>query len=237
MMESGWSRMSFLVLLMTALALGVKHALDPDHLVAVSTLVAEERRLWPAARLGLVWGVGHLLPIAVVGLPVILFRLELPEALENVVDLGVGALLVLLGGRALWQLVRAGLRFDVHEHGGGVHAHLHRQGHAHPFPGRSRRGLFTFGIGMVHGLAGSGAAAVLALTAAPSLATGAGYLLAFGLGTCAGMFATTLCVAAPAVAAMSRYVRLHGAVRVAAGLASIAVGVLLWAEILPQLMA
>lgn len=229
--------MSFLALLATALLLGVRHALDPDHLVAVSTLVAEERRLWPAARLGLTWGLGHLLPIALVGLPVLLFRLKLPEGLEHVVDLGVGVLLMALGAHTLWQLVRARLQLDRHEHEGHVHVHIHGRGHTHPLPTRDRRGLLTFGIGMIHGLAGSGAAAVLALAAAPTLATGAGYLLVFGLGTCAGMFATTLCIAAPAVAAVSRCGGLHRAVRAASGLASIAVGIMLWIELLPQLVA
>ncbi|MEW8979642.1 MAG: sulfite exporter TauE/SafE family protein [Symbiobacterium sp.] len=229
---------SLVTLLTTALVLGVRHALDPDHLAAVSTLVAEERQSWPAARLGLIWGLGHMLPIALVGLPVLLFRLELPETMESVVDLGVGVLLVVLGVQALWRLVRTDLRFEVHEHDGHVHAHLHgSRPHDHPLPGRNRRGLVTFAIGMVHGLAGSGAAAVLSLAAAPNLISGVIYLLLFGLGTCLGMFATTLLVAAPAVVAASRYRWVHAGVRAVAGLASITVGVLLWVEIVPTLMA
>lgn len=230
--------MSVLALLATALVLGVRHALDPDHLVAVSTLVAEERRLWPAARLGLIWGMGHLLPIALVGMPALLFRLELPDTLETVVDLGVGVLLVALGLHSLWRLVRARLRFAEHEHDGHVHAHLHGSDpHRHPLSDQVRRNLITFGVGTVHGLAGSGAAAVLSLAAAPTVAAGVGYLLLFGVGTCLGMFATTLCVAAPAVAVASRHRRVHAGVRALAGLSSITVGVLLWVELLPALLS
>ncbi len=203
-----------------ALALGMRHALDPDHLVAVSTLVAEERRLWPAARLGLIWGLGHLLPLALVGLPMLLLRIQLPETMDLAVDLGVGLLLVGLGVRTLWRLRQE-------------RAHFHLQG------SKANRGwLLAFGIGAMHGLAGSGPAAVLAVTAtAPSLVGAFYYLLAFGLGTCLGMLAMTLCIAAPALASASRFETIHRTIRIGAGLASVSVGLMMWYEILPQLLA
>lgn len=233
--------MTALTFLATALALGIRHALDPDHLAAVSALVAEERRLWPAARLGLIWGAGHLVPIALLGIPVLVFRLALPPALEHFTDLMVGLLLVALGLRTLWRLRREGVHMHLHRHGGRWHAHFHAHAgdaaHRHGHGEGRRRGRMTFLIGIMHGLAGSGAAAVLALGAAPSPDAAIGYLLAFGLGTCAGMFATTLGVGAPALVATARFARLHALVRAAAGLASLGVGLLLWAEILPQLLA
>lgn len=233
--------MSLIVLLATALLLGMRHALDPDHLVAVSTMVAEERRLWPAARLGLWWGAGHLLPIALLGLPILLLHLELPATLESVVDLGVGLLLVCLGARTLWRLRQERIRLRSHAHGGDVHQHFHSHGahpgHTHPLPGRNRSSLMTFGIGMLHGLAGSGAAALLALAAASSVATGVGYLLAFGIGTVAGMFAMTLCIAAPTLSAVARFARLHQGIRLAAGASSVAVGLLMWTRLLPTILA
>lgn len=220
--------MSMLLLLATALALGMRHALDPDHLAAVSTIATEERRLWPAARLGLIWGAGHLLPIALLGLPILLLRLDLPETLEHLVDLGVGLLLVALGGRTLWRLYRERQHRQAHEHG---HEHTHAQS------GRERRGALTFTIGMVHGLAGTGAAAVLALTAAPTLAAGAGYLLAFGVGTFLGMFAATLCIVAPALSLLSRFASLRTSTRFLAGGGSIAIGILMWLQLMPALLA
>jgi ABC-type nickel/cobalt efflux system permease component RcnA len=232
--------MSVTLLLLTAFLLGVRHALDPDHLVAVSTLVAEERRLWPAARLGLWWGAGHLLPIGALGLPLVALRLQLPEAWEQGVDLGVGALLLLLGFRALWNLRRERVHFHLHEHDGQwhphFHSHAHGDGHGHLHPSAGRRGRISFWIGVVHGLAGSGAAAVVAMTASSSLAVGAAYLLAFGFGTVAGMFFTTLCIAAPTLAAASRWDRVDPLVRAAAALASVSLGVWMWLEILPQLL-
>jgi len=231
---------SFALLLGAAFVLGVRHALDPDHLVAVSTLVAEERRLWPAARLGLWWGAGHLLPIAAVGLPLLALRVRLPEAWEHTVDLGVGVLLVVLGLRTLWALRRERVHFHVHEHDGRSHPHFHTHlggpDHAHTHTSEGARGRISFLIGVVHGLAGSGAAAVVAMTAATSLAAGVAYLLAFGVGTWAGMFLTSLCIAAPTLAAVSRWERLYQIVRASAGLASVAVGVGMWLEILPALL-
>lgn len=233
--------LSIFLFLITALLLGMRHALDPDHLVAVSTLAAEERRLWPVARLGLVWGLGHFLALAAVGLPVLWLRLELPPRLEDTVDLGVGLVLVLLGLRTLWRFRRERVHLHVHTHGHGSHAHFHTHvhgaghTHAHPMPGRERQGLITFATGMLHGLAGSGAAAVLALTAAPSVTGGIGYLLAFGAGTCAGMFAVSLFLAAPILRTASRFETLHGAIRVAAGLASLSLGGFMWWEIAPGL--
>lgn len=232
--------MSVPLLILTAFLLGVRHALDPDHLVAVSTLVAEERRLWPAARLGLWWGAGHLLPISAVGLPLVALRLRLPEAWEHGVDLGVGVLLVLLGLRTLWNLRRERVHFHVHEHDGSVHPHFHshahgpNHAHVHALPAARRR--ITFLIGVVHGLAGSGAAAVVAMTAASSVTTAVAYLLAFGGGTVAGMFFATLCIAAPTLAATARWERGYALVRVLAGVASVLVGVGMWAELLPQLL-
>lgn len=232
--------MSFALLLGAAFVLGVRHALDPDHLVAVSTLVAEERRLWPAARLGLWWGAGHLVPIAAVGLPLVALRVRLPEAWEHTVDLGVGVLLVALGLRTLWALRRERVHFHVHEHDGRAHPHFHTHlggpDHAHAHTSERVRGRISFLVGVVHGLAGSGAAAVVAMTAATSLAAGVAYLLAFGVGTWAGMFLTSLCIAAPTLAAVSRWERLYQIVRASAGLASVAVGVGMWLEILPALL-
>ncbi len=232
--------MSVTLLLLTAFLLGVRHALDPDHLVAVSTLVAEERRIWPAARLGLWWGTGHLLPIGALGLPLVALRLHLPEAWEQGVDLGVGVLLLVLGFRTLWNLRRERVHFHLHEHDGQwhphFHSHAHGAGHGHSHPSPRGRGRISFLIGVVHGLAGSGAAAVVAMSASSSLAAGVAYLLVFGFGTLAGMFFTTLCIAAPTLAAASRWEWAYPLVRAAAGLASVSLGVWMWLEILPQLL-
>jgi ABC-type nickel/cobalt efflux system permease component RcnA len=234
--------LSVALFLVTSLLLGMRHALDPDHVVAVSTLAAEERRLWPVARLGFIWGLGHIVPLALLGIPVLLLRLELPAQLEQVVDLGVGVLLIALGVRTLWRLRQERMHIHLHNHDGHEHVHFHAHGQdmnhspAHHRHTWDRRSLMTFAVGVVHGLAGSGAAAVLALAAAPSVTGGVVYLLAFGAGTCLGMFAMTLFVAAPAMATISRFGAMQFGVRMVSGLASVALGAFMWFEILPHLV-
>lgn len=233
-------------LLLTAVLLGMRHALDPDHLVAVSTLATEERRSWPAARLGLIWGLGHLLPVSLLGLLLLLLQLTLSERVGGMLELGVGILLVVLGVRTLIRFQKERVHFHLHAHGGDAHAHFHGHSGAeeaahknHPTSHHhgGRRGLLTFATGVIHGLAGSGAAAVLAAAAAPSLPIGVAYLLVFGVGTAIGMLAVTFCITTPVLLASSRFSALHGHIRVLAGLASIAVGAMLWVELLPGLLA
>ncbi len=226
----------------TALLLGARHALEPDHLAAVSILMADEQRLWPAARLGLIWGLGHMLTMALVGIPVLLLRLRAPLTLDHGVDLAVGALLVALGLMSLLRLRHERGHVHVHAHGGHVHAHFHTHrheaGHAHTHAetGR-RRSALTFLIGCAQGLGGSGAVVILALTAAPSAWVGVAYLLMFGAGAVVGMFGLTLAIGAPALMSARPVTSLYRAARVLAGAASVCVGVWLWATILPDLLA
>lgn len=216
--------MEELALLAFALLLGLRHALDPDHVVAVTTLVAEERRLWPAAWLGVIWGMGHLLSIAVVGLALFWFRLPLPPRFEEGIEAAIGMLLVGLGMAALWRSVRDRVRFTIHAHNGVMHGHFHRPGHRHPTVNMARRQWITFGIGLLHGLGGSGAVAVLALQMSPTLGVAMLWLLLFGLGSVFGMVFLTLLVAAPTLVATSRRIAVHDGIRIAAGLASLLFG-------------
>lgn len=229
--------MDWLVLLGIALFLGVRHSLDPDHVVAVSTLVSEERRLRPAGWLGFIWGVGHLIPIALVGLPLLILHLELAPQFEQFTDLGVGILLVLLGMVTLSRVIKERIHFDVHSHNETEHGHFHRPGHRHPTVRLESRQWITFGFGMVHGLAGSGAVAVLAMQAAPSLGMAILWLLIFGVGTVLGMFAMTLFIAAPALTAASKRFAVHASIRTAAGFVSLFFGGYMIWTILPELFA
>ena len=126
-----------LLSLLLALALGLRHALDPDHLIAVSTLVAgeEENGARRAGRLGTIWGTGHALAIVVLGLPVVLVHAVLPEVVQRVAETAIGVIIVLLALRLLRQSRRGAFHVHVHEHDGDrhVHVHTHREalGHVH----------------------------------------------------------------------------------------------------------
>ena len=158
---------TLVVVAAVALVLGLRHATDPDHLAAVSTLIAgtRERATGAAARLGLSWGVGHALSLFAFGLPIVLFKAYLPEPVQQGAELTVG---VVIAALAVWLLVRwhRGLfHVHVHAHDRGLHAHGHvhaGDGHAHgSFPARSP--FQAFGIGLVHGMGGSAGVGVLLL--------------------------------------------------------------------------
>jgi ABC-type nickel/cobalt efflux system permease component RcnA len=228
--------MDGLVLLGVALLLGIRHSLDPDHVVAVSTLVSEERRLWPAARLGFIWGIGHLIPIALIGIPLLILHLEIPPFFESLVDTGVGILLILLGAATLGKVIKERVHYDVHSHNETIHAHFHRPGHHHSTVELKRRQWITFGFGIVHGLAGSGAVAVLSMQASPSLEWAIFWLFIFGSGTALGMFAMTLLIAAPALTMVAKRNIIRFQIRAATGLISLFFGSYMIWEILPELL-
>ncbi len=150
-----------------AVVLGFRHATDPDHLAAVSTLIAgtRERATSAAARLGLSWGLGHATTLFAFGLPIVLFKTYLPEAVQQGAETAVGFVIVAL---SVWLLVRwrRGIfHVHVHAHEGPLHAHGHvHDGDAHPHrTTRTRSPLQAFGIGLVHGMGGSAGVGVLLL--------------------------------------------------------------------------
>lgn len=159
--------------------LGLRHALEPDHLAAVSTLMTGERSSAKAAWLGAWWGLGHTLTLVVAGALLVLLRADMPPLAADMFELGVVLLLVGFGLRAIYQ---------------GVWG-LPRPTHSHARPGRSPsgpRGRWTGArrplvVGAVHGLAGSGAVTAFVVAALPTTATRLGYLALFGIGTTVGM--------------------------------------------------
>jgi ABC-type nickel/cobalt efflux system permease component RcnA len=144
-----------------AVLLGLRHATDPDHLAAVTTLLASRKsRAADAARLGLAWGIGHALTLFAFGVPIVLYRAYLPDALQRAAETAIG---FLIAGLAVWLLVRwrrGAFHAHAHAHADDVHIHLHshaRARHAH----RSRTPLGAFGVGLLHGIGGSAGIGIL----------------------------------------------------------------------------
>jgi ABC-type nickel/cobalt efflux system permease component RcnA len=168
-LSAGASGHGALVVVLIAFALGLRHASDPDHLVAVSTLVAgtRERAALAAARLGLAWGLGHATTLLLFGIPMILLRSYLPARVEALAESLIGIVIVLLAVRLLVRWRRGAFHMHAHEHDGSVHVHVHTHAHEttheHAHPVRSP--AQAFGIGLVHGMAGSGGVAVLLVAA------------------------------------------------------------------------
>ncbi len=205
--------------------LGFRHAFEPDHLAAVSTLATRQGTVRDAMRLGAAWGVGHTATVGVVALILIAADLRLPSAFQPVAELVVAALLVSLG---VTVLARHAAR---HRHAfGPAHedAHRHHAAHAHVPPIRDARRSLAFGI--AHGLAGSGAIVVLMVAAAATRREQLAYFAAFGTGTILGMLGVSAGVAALARAAAQRGRRWATWLHLGTAAASIAIGALLAAE-------
>lgn len=175
-----------------AVVLGLRHASDPDHLAAVSTLIAgtRERATAAAGRLGLAWGLGHATTLFAFGLPIVLFESYLPEPVQEGAETTVG---VVIAGLALWLLIRwrRGLfHVHLHSHEGGLHAHghVHGGGDAHPHRANRARSPFqAFAIGLVHGMGGSAGVGVLLLASIDDQVVAVAALGLFALFTAVSM--------------------------------------------------
>ena len=191
----GNGAMAFLV----AALLGIRHATDPDHLTAVTTLVLSDERdgARRAGILGLAWGLGHASTLLAFGLPVVLFTRYLPAPLLKVAEVAIGVVIILLAARLLLRWASGQLHSHPHSHGSLQHTHPHSHegrhgghptGHTHLHAdGLGRSPLTAFGIGMVHGLGGSAGAGILVVGAAASQTGGITALTLFAAGTAASM--------------------------------------------------
>src|SRR5712672_3241819 len=167
--------------------LGMRHALEPDHLAAVSTLVTGERGAYRAALLGACWGVGHTVALIAVGTVLVILRAEMPVRIADGFEFCVALMLIGLGLRAIYLAARQGATGPAHVHHHGHTVHTHHGAPAHVHIGAwtlARRPLL---VGAVHGLAGSGALTALVLTTLPSTAARLTYMAVFGLGSTLGM--------------------------------------------------
>jgi len=221
--------MSFLPILALGGLLGLRHAFEPDHLAAVSTLASRQGSLWSAARLGLVWGVGHTATVGAICLLVVALGIRLPPALWPAAELVVAALLVLLGGAVVWRYARGRWHMHLHAHDVNAHFHLHSHAqdaghaHVHASPDAKR----SLGFGIAHGLAGSGAIAVLLVAAAPTAGLRLAYFAAFGAGTILGMLSVSLTLGALVRFAAGRGTQWATLLHVGSAMASVGAGVVL----------
>ena len=179
-----------------AVLLGIRHATDPDHLTAVSTVVLSRGSEGPrrAGVLGLAWGVGHATTLLAFGIPLLLFARRLPASMLQGAEVAIGLIIVFLAARLLLRWRRGHYHTHQHAHGDVLHAHphvhegSHATGHAHAHAERlGRSPLAAFGIGMVHGLGGSAGAGILVVGAASSRVPDVAALVLFAGGTAASM--------------------------------------------------
>lgn len=225
--------MSVASVLLLGLLLGMRHALDADHLAAVATLATRSRSVGHTVGLGVAWGMGHTLTLMLFGGAVLLLGLAVPLQAAEALELAVGVMLALLGAGVLYRLWKDGVHFHWHRHDDGiahVHAHRHadelashdpmqhRHRHWRDFPVRALL------VGMVHGMAGSAALILLSLEAVDSVAWGIGYIAIFGFGSILGMALLSVAIAVP-MRLTSRYLtRAYAGLTAAVGLATLVLG-------------
>jgi ABC-type nickel/cobalt efflux system permease component RcnA len=236
--------------------LGMRHATDPDHVIAVTTIVSRHRSTSRAAWIGVFWGVGHTLTIFVVGTAIILFNLVIPVRLGLAMELSVGLMLILLGGWNLISFTRSipVREIDAGEHHPTIHSHSHSHGdfiHTHPHghdPEAHRhdpqqnplakldrslgnrpvyQAVRPLIVGVVHGLAGSAALALLILASIREAGWAIAYLLVFGVGTIAGMMLITISIASAFQFAGNRFALFGRRLAMISGVVSVIFGLVL----------
>jgi hypothetical protein len=175
-----------------ALAQGLRHAFEPDHLAAVSTLLADGRGARRAAVLGAAWGAGHTLALFGVAAVLAALGAELPGRVESGFELAVAGMLVVLGVRGLWRARRMGGSGEVREHRHGDRSHVHAHAAPHVHLGERALAVRPLLIGLVHGLAGSGALTALVASSLSGTAARLGFVLVFGVGSIAAMALATV---------------------------------------------
>ena len=242
--------MTLVSILFLGFFLGMRHATDSDHVIAVTTIVSRQRSIGSAALTGIFWGIGHSLTLLVVGGAIILFGIVIPERLGLSMEFCVALMLILLGAlnlRVTTRALRSGAPGDqlhehAHRHGDYAHTHSHGHGsatHGHADDtvpparldrvfGRIRwyRAIRPLVIGIVHGLAGSAAVALLVLPIIQRPIWALSYLLVFGFGTIAGMVLMTATIAVP-ITYSARFNFLHRHFGTAAGVLSVGFGLFL----------
>lgn len=209
---------------------GFRHAFEPDHLAAVTTLATREGGMSHAARLGLAWGVGHTASVALVAIALIVLGIRVPERFYAVAELGVASLLIMLGVGTLVVEARRHRRAL-----GAPHASAHSHHHTHDHPPSVRTAGRALGFGLAHGLAGSGAVVVLLVAASQDVREQFGYLAAFGIGTVVSMSLVSYLTGTATGAVTKRHQHAAAWVRVGAAGLSTVVGVMLGAEVLTGL--
>jgi ABC-type nickel/cobalt efflux system permease component RcnA len=244
--------MNLFVIIGFGFLLGMRHATDPDHVVAITTIVSRQRSIRHAGLIGILWGVGHTVTILAVGAAIILFNVAIPVRIGLAMEMAVGLMLILLGllnltGVVRWMTKRftpAHTNTEIihshpHRHGTYVHEHIHGhwpEVHMHlDQPAESsiqmlmqRIGMYQFlrplAIGIVHGLAGSAAVALLVLTTIRDARWAVAYLFVFGVGTIAGMLLITMTIGAPFAYTGKRFASYNRALGLASSLISVAFG-------------
>ncbi len=231
-----------LSLLLLGLVIGMRHALEADHIAALASLTSNNQSIKETIKHGAVWGLGHTLTLFIFGSITLLMGRTLSDQLVSVLEFSVGAMLLILGLDVLRQLIKKRIHFHQHRHGKERHFHAHSHAgekrqqhnpekhqhhHVKTFP------LRTFLVGLMHGMAGSAALIVLTLQTVSSTFQGILYILFFGLGSMVGMAVLSFIIAIPLRRSAQGLTWVHNGFQGLVGFATILIGGLLMSENIP----
>ncbi len=221
-------------ILFVGFLIGMQHALEADHLAAVSSMSAQKTGLRAFTRHGVFWGIGHALMLVLIAGSAILLKFTMSDQFSSLLEAGVGVMLIALGANVLWRLKQNNVHFHVHEHDNAkrhIHAHSHDGDqqvphHLNPHTHVHSEGLpwRTFAVGLMHGVAGSAALIVLTAATLQSPIWGIFYIILFGIGSIAGMALLSVAIALPMTYAAKSVDWAHRGLQLCVGIATLAIG-------------
>lgn len=209
-------------LLSAGFILGLKHALDADHVAVVTTMVSQTKSLKKSSLLGAMWGLGHTATLLLAGLAVLLLKITIPARVALGLEFIVGLAVIGFGVDLLRQIARGTIHVHRHSHDGTVHTHLH----SHAVQTAHQHNHRALAVGALHGLAGSAALTLLVLTSATSTLQGVAFILIFGLGSIISMLIISVGLGLPFLLT-KRFAKVNSAVQATAGAMSIAIGLMM----------
>ena len=222
------SEQSAIAVLLIGFVFGLYHAIEADHLAAVSAIVSEHKNVWTASIIGGFWGLGHTISLFVVGALVIFVKFQISASTEGILEGIVGIMLVLLGLNAIRKIFAAEkIHAHTHEHDGHKHSHVHLHHEEKAESSHHRFAPRSVLVGMVHGLAGSAGLMLLVLPTISSAAVALLYIAIFGVGSIAGMMIMSLLMGLPLYFTAQRFVSINKGIRFLAGAFSLVWGALL----------
>lgn len=224
-------------LLALGLLLGLRHALDADHVAAVASLASRKQNLSDTIKQGTAWGIGHTVTLLLFGSTVILLDTVMPDYLAQKLELAVGIMLIILGGDVLRRVLRSKLHFHTHKHDNGdthFHAHthegqafyphknlVHEHCHSKAFP------LRALAVGFMHGMAGSAAVILLTFDAGTTPLQGMLYILLFGIGSMIGMALLSIVITLPMRLFAKQLTWVHNGFQTLIGMLTVGLGILM----------
>lgn len=207
--------------------IGMRHALEADHVAAVASMVSQSQSFSESIRLGAVWGLGHTLTLFLLGSIVILLDVSFPERIAMTLEFLVGMMLIGLGIDVVYKVIKQRVHFHMHQHGQDMehfHAHSHAETNAHQHRHQKKVPFRALFIGMMHGMAGSAALILLTMQTVSSPLTGMIYMVLFGLGSVVGMAILSLIIMIPIHQTSKRITWLYNGLQTSVGISTISLG-------------